>query len=100
MLVGCKNTLRKTNLDNFLETLSITLPRMEKIKKESPSFLQKFKENSFNFIIRELIFFYQIELGLGVNTDVKKFNTNFIFNNYSFEEKIFSLSINKIPLNF
>jgi large subunit ribosomal protein L5 len=96
--VGCKVTLRKKNLYEFIDTLNLTLPRMEKFKGINGFNLMKNKTNSFSFNLTEIILFYPIELGLGINTDVKKIEINFLFKNLSNEEKIFLLTSNKIPL--
>ena len=48
--------------------------------------------------VSELLFFYPIELGLGINSEVRKVEINFIFNTCSLEEKIFMLTSKKIPL--
>jgi hypothetical protein len=37
-------------------------------------------------------------LGLGINSEVRKIEINFIFNIWSLEEKIFMLTSKKIPL--
>lgn len=99
MLVGCKLTLRKNNLNDFLETLSFALPRMEKFKPILKDVLKnKKKENSFSLTFKELLFFYQIEFGLGINSEVNKFDVNFIFSNYSLEEKFFLLTASKFVI--
>ena len=46
----------------------------------------------------ELIFFYPIELGLGMNANIKQIEFHFLFNTSIEEEKIFLLSSKKIPL--
>lgn len=97
-LVGCKVTLRKKNLYDFIDTLNLTLPRMEKFKGLSMNQLLKNKTNTFSLSLTELILFYPIELGLGINTEVKKIEINFLFKNLSNEEKIFILTSNRIPL--
>jgi hypothetical protein len=45
-----------------------------------------------------LLFFYPIELGLGINSEVRKVDITFIFNTWSWEEKIFLLTSKKIPI--
>lgn len=98
-LVGCKVTLRQHNLYDFLDSLHLALPRMEKFKGINFNRLNRQKSNSFSLNISELVLFYPIELGLGINTEVKKIDINFIFNTLSLEEKIFLLTSNKIPVN-
>ncbi len=97
-LVGCKVTLRKHNLYEFLDNLYITIPRMEKFKSINRSVLDKRITNSFTLNISELVLFYPIELGLGINSEVKRLDINFIFKGMSVEEKIFLLTSNKIPI--
>lgn len=97
-LVGCKVSLRKDNLYEFLDNLYLALPRMEKFKGVSIESLTQKNNNSLSLLLAELILFYPIELGLGINTDVKRVELNFLFKNFSLEEKIFLLTSNKIPL--
>ena len=96
--MGCKTTLRQNNLFEFLDSLSLALPRMEKFKGINFNKISNQKINSFSLTISELILFYPIEMGLGINTEVKKIEINFIFNTLSLEEKIFLLTTNKIPV--
>jgi len=44
------------------------------------------------------VFFYPLELGLGINTDVKSIEIHFLFNILSIEEKIFLLTSKRIPI--
>ena len=97
-LVGCKTTLRNKNLYEFLDSLSLALPRMEKFQGVNYTKLKNQQINSFSLTLSELILFYPIEMGLGINTEVKKIEINFIFNTLSLEEKIFLLTTNKIPV--
>jgi len=97
-LVGCKVTLRKNNLYDFIDILNLTLPRMEKFKGISVNYLTRKITNSFSLKLTELILFYPIELGLGINTEVKKIEINFLFKTLADEEKIFLLTSNKIPV--
>lgn len=97
-LVGCKVTLRKNNLYEFLDNLNLTLPRMEKFKGISISYLTKNPSHSFSLKLTELILFYPIELSLGINTEVKKLEINFLFKTTTKEEKLFILTANKIPV--
>jgi hypothetical protein len=72
---------------------------MEKFKGiDLHSFIKK-PTNAFSLIITELILFYPIELGLGINTEVKKIEIKFLFKNFSSQEKIFLLTTNRLPLN-
>jgi ribosomal protein L5 len=99
MLVGCKVTLRKNNLFDFLDNLNLALPRMEKFTPIKIQKTEKIKTNSLILPLTEVVLFYPIELGLGINTEVKKIELNIIFNTFSREEKIYYLRANKIPVN-
>lgn len=100
MLVGCKVTLRKKNLEDFFDSLFLALPRMEKFKKLSKGQIEKMKKSFFSLFIYELLFFYPIELALGINTEVRKVEIKFLFNSLSMEEKVFLFMERKIPINF
>ncbi len=97
-LVGCKITLRKQNLCDFLDSLNLALPRMEKFKGISHKALTKKMTHNFSLKLTELILFYPIELGLGINTDVKKIEIDFLFKNLTHEEKTFLLTTSKLPV--
>lgn len=71
---------------------------MEKFKPITQSELNSKKNNSFTLRLTELVLFYPIELGLGINTEVKKIEANFLFNTLTEEEKLFILTSNKIPV--
>lgn len=95
-LVGCTVSLRKNNLYNFVDTFFLALPRMEKFQ---PVNLTKFEEKRSNFFsihTSELVLFYPIELGLGINTEVKEVDINLFFNTISLEEKAFLFHSYKI----
>ena len=82
MLVGCKITLRKKYIEDFIDSLILTLPRMDKFLELQ---LKKIKNkqditNFFSFKLTELFLFHVVEIGLGINTEVKKLDINFIFN--------------------
>lgn len=99
-LVGCKVTLRQKNLYEFLDNLTLALPRMEKFQGLNITNTIKTKNsNSIITKLSEILLFYPIELGLGINSEVKHLELNFIFNTTSFEEKKFILSSFKIPTN-
>lgn len=98
MLTGCKVTLREKNLSDFFDSLTLALPRMEKFQPVRSSLIEKNKTNSFSFRLGELVLFYPVELGLGINAEVRKIEINFLFKTYTQEEKIFLLTSNKLPL--
>lgn len=121
MLVGCKVTLRHEGCDDFVNTLSFTFPRREKmapVKNVVSTFMHKtamlgkikpypysgpsgtpYRINA-NFILTlgELILFYPIELGLGLHPDVRQVVINFNFTSVSIEERYFFLRQANIPV--
>ena len=99
MLVGCKVTLRRENLDDFFDSLALALPRMEKFQALNKKFFEKEKTASLALSLGEIVFFYPMELGLGINSDVKRVEFHFLFNTTNFEEKMFLLTSKKIPIN-
>jgi len=102
-LVGCKVTLRDKNLSEFFDTISIALPRMENFKLLSLSKIKQNKNlkkegNTFSFPLNELVMFHTIELGLGINTEVRKADFQLSFSTYNKAEQIFLLTNSKIPV--
>jgi ribosomal protein L5 len=98
VMVGCKVTLRRKNLNNFFETLSLGLPRMEKFKGISILTLRKSEKAMLSLKLTEIVFFFQMELGLGINTDVKSLEIQFLFNILTLEEKIFLIMSKRLPI--
>lgn len=98
MLVGCKVTLRRRKLTEFFDNLSLSLPRMEKAQ---PLHNDKVTTNFSNSVIlnlSELVLFYPVEIGLGVNSEVRKIDINFLLNTYTREEKYYLFLTNKLPI--
>ena len=100
MLVGCKVTLRKKNLNDFFDSLSLALPRMEKYKTISTKMARNNNTPTLSISLIEMVFFFQLELGLGINSDVKKMDIHFLFNTLNLEEKIFLLRTKRLPIEF
>jgi len=98
MLVGCKVTLRKKNMNDFFDNLLLSMPRMEKVQPFLNQVLKHKNLSTLSLRLSELVFFYPLELGLGINTDVKTVEIHFFFNILSIEEKIFLLTSNRIPI--
>jgi large subunit ribosomal protein L5 len=98
MLVGCKVTLRRKNLNDFFDSMALAIPRMEKFKIISSKKIKKNKSNFFSISILEIVFFFQLELGLGINSDVKQMEIHFLFNILTMEEKFFLLRSKQIPI--
>lgn len=82
MLVGCKITLRKKSLEDFIDTLILTLPRMDKFVEVKMKKVRKNITNFFSFRLTELFLFHTVEMGLGINTEVRQLDLNFIFNSF------------------
>jgi len=80
----------------FFDTLILTLPRMEKFKPwKKILFRGKKIKPSLSVSLVELIFFYPVELGLGMNSNIKQIEFHFLFNTVLEEEKTFLLSTKK-----
>jgi len=100
MLVGCKVTLRKKNLNDFFDSLALALPRMEKYRSISTKMVRNNNSPTLTISLIEMVFFFQLELGLGINSDVKKMDVHFLFNTLNLEEKIFLLRSKRLPIEF
>lgn len=96
-VTGCKVTLRKKNMYNFLDTLNIALPRSDNFKGFSKNKLKQNLTNAYSTILKELFIFYQAESEL--NLDFKRLDFTCNFNSKCFEEKLFLLTYNKLPFN-
>lgn len=86
-LVGCKVTLRKTNLFDFIDTLSLSLSRRE---KQYPFSISKKANNSFptvSFRFGELVLFYPIEAGIGLHSDLEYLQRSCSFSSFPREER-------------
>jgi ribosomal protein L5 len=97
-------TLRKKNLMDFFDTISLAIPRMETFKMLSLAKGKKNKGskndmNTVSFALNELVMFHPIELGLGINTEVRKADFQLSFSTYNKAEQIFLLTNSKIPVN-
>lgn len=113
ILVGCKVTLRRESLNDFINRLSFTFPRMEKFQPRT-GYISKFykkytKQNrelinqnkinpGYRLTLGELVLFYPIELGLGLHPDVQRVTVNFRFESFSIEERFFTLRYAKVPV--
>ncbi len=105
--MGCKVTLRKEGLSDFIDTLNLTLPRREKFQP-TRNFLMKMSKKirtnpvkvdfAYSISLGELVLFYPIELGLGLHPDVQRVEVKFIFVNPSIEEQYFFLRYYKVPI--
>jgi ribosomal protein L5 len=104
--VGCKVTLRKKSLSNFLDNLAIALPRMENLQAVSNITLKQKNQlkkglkplNKVSLPLTELVMFHTIELGLGINTEVRKVDLQFSFSTFNDLEQIFLLTNSQIPV--
>jgi large subunit ribosomal protein L5 len=94
-ITGCKVTLRKINLFEFLDNLIISLPRSENFKG---FFFNKKtnKQNNFSTNIEDLFIFYPLESE--IVSYIKTLNINFSLNTTNDFEKFFIFSSYKLPL--
>lgn len=91
--IGCKVTLQKKNLTNFIDTLILVLPL---IKNRLNTKLLNKNDFSLNFVLSQLLSYYQLS-NIKQNL-INKLNVSFIFSSWLLEEKIFILLSNNIPL--
>ncbi len=96
-ITGCKVTLRNENLNTFIDTLLIALPRSEVFKGFSFK-KTTFKNHSFSTKIKNLFIFYTLESEL--MNYVKTIDLTFKFNSINDKEKCFYFTYNKLPLKY
>lgn len=95
--VGCKVTLRKNNIYDFLDTISLYLPQLETNSIVHYNDLKKNKFNNFAFWLHQLFKFYQVK---NLQQEFVQFlRVIVIFNSWFFEEKSFFFSSNNIPIS-
>jgi large subunit ribosomal protein L5 len=94
-ITGCKVTLRKANLYNFLDNLLLALPRSENFKGFFYNTKTK-KQNNFSTTIKDLFIFHTLESELV--SYIKILDVTFSFNTNNDYEKFFILNYHKIPL--
>jgi len=101
ILIGCKVTLRKTNLYNFINTLYFTCSRIENFKPYT-NFIDKLylkskkQQPAFIFTLKELNFFEVIDLCLGLQPTIKQLIVHYIFSSFYKEDCFFILRYSKI----
>jgi len=106
-LVGCRVTLRRRALNNFLETLGISFPRRERLTP--PRWTARFRSaiplskgqavaslSSFRF--NELVALPPLERGLGLHPDVQTRYLSVHARTRSYEERYFALRTAKLPV--
>jgi len=94
-ITGCKVTLRKMNLFEFLDNLIISLPRSENFK--GFYFNKKTnKQHCFSTNIEDLFIFYPLESE--IVSYIKTLNITFNLNTYSDFEKFFIFTSYKLSL--
>lgn len=103
-LVGCKVTLRRESLHEFLDTFLLTLPRREKlypfsIKTSKKSRKRVGSQIAVSFRFGELVLFYPIEVGIGLHPDFQYLQRNCKFNSITIEERLFHLRAFHFPIN-
>lgn len=72
---------------------------MEKFMGLKKIFFKNKKTASLAISMSEIVFFYPMEVGLRIISDVKQIEFHLLFNTFSLEEKIFLLTSNKIPVD-
>ncbi len=105
-LVGCKVTLRKEALYDFIDTFILTLPRREKlhpfnITSGIPSLKiikNQSKAASFTFRLGELVLFYPIETTMGLHQDLQYRQRTRSFSTFSIEARYFHLTAYQFPI--
>ena len=106
-LVGCRVTLRRRALNNFLETLGVSFPRIERLTP--PRWTARFRSaiplgkgqmvaslSSFRF--NELVAFPPLERGLGLHPDVHTRYLSVHARTRAYEELYFALRTAKLPV--
>ena len=77
-IVGCKVDLRARNKFNFIDTLYLTLPRIESTNDLKIKPLKNNHDNGIVLTMRNIFIFHAVELEL--NNFVKNLNISFITN--------------------
>ena len=96
-VTGCKITLRNNQLNSFLDTLILGLPRSEMFKGFSFK-KNSNKHNTFSTKLKNLFIFYSLESD--INSFIKSIDISFSFNTVNDLEKRFFFTYNKIPLKY
>ena len=115
MLVGCKVTLRSSAINDFINLIAFSFPRIEKFSPPTciisnnlikyittDKKAQQVSKNINSTFIRtrsELVLLHPIEFSLGFNPDIRQIIVNFMFSSFSIEERYFFLRQAKIPLS-
>ena len=79
-------------MENFQVLSNVTLMHIEHAKKGLKAI------NKLALPITELVMFHTIELGLGINTEVRKADLQFSFSTFNDLEQIFLLTNSQIPV--
>lgn len=96
-LTGCKVTLRKNNLYRFIDSIILSLPRLEDLSFLSLKKNRYIKGKTISFKFIDLFSFYQIEK-LMVSY-INKLELNWVFNTFIWQEKIFLLMSFYMPVS-
>ncbi len=100
-LVGCKVTIRKKAIAEFLDSFSLALLRMESVKPITFTKNKKIKEKKElqihkTYSLDDIVSFYPIEFGLGINTEVRKGDLRITFNTADTLQQIFLLTNSRL----
>ena len=106
-LVGCRVTLRRSALTRFLDTLGLSLPRIERFapprwtaRLRSATTMREERLTSAlrSFRFSELVAFPPFERGLGIHPDVQTLQLSVQACTRSREERYFILRTAKLPV--
>lgn len=89
-IVGCKVDLRGKKKFDFLDTLYLTLPKLESNNDLKMKTIKNNTSNNINFVLRNIFIFHMVELEL--NNFVKNLNISIITNSKKKLEKQFIAS--------
>ena len=97
--VGCKITLRKKNVINFLDNFILYLPFFETYKNPfSHNYIMNKKTNDLLFGVNNNLKFIGLQNYVQMKL-IKQFHVNIIFRNLLIEEKLFFLSSYNFLIN-
>jgi len=89
-IVGCKVDLRANKKFDLLDTLYLTLPKLESSNDLKMKLIKNVSSNNINFVLRNIFIFHSVELEL--NNFVKNLNVSIITNSKKELEKKFIAS--------
>lgn len=95
---GCKVTLSKFNIFNFLSKMSVEIfPKLKNFSSFNNS--KKLKSNTFSYKLKETFCFYELESHYYLFNNLPTLDVTIVTNSKTKNEMIFLLKTLKIPLN-